>query len=127
MPDMNDSEIRKLFLAAGHEQPGRDLTDRILSRVAIARIAEPTVVPPLIGKWGWACISSAAVLISLATFLSSGTSAIIPAQPYLNSVSAWLSQVRLPDGPWPQWVIGGSLLALFFAVLMQRIDRGVRA
>jgi len=35
--------------------------------------------------------------------------------------------MRLPEGQWPQWVIGSSLLALFFALLMRKAERGAAA
>ncbi|MBK7944531.1 MAG: hypothetical protein IPJ85_04130 [Flavobacteriales bacterium] len=126
MPEMNDNDLRKLFQAVGHAQPERDLSDRIMARVAVTRIAEPTVVPPLIGKWGWAGIAGAAVFIIAAAFMTSGTSAT-STLPYADTIMSWFSQKRLPEGQWPQWVIGSSVLALFFALLMRKVERRATA
>jgi len=123
---MNDNDLRKLFQAAGHARPERDLTDRVMARVAVTRIAEPTVVPPLIGKWGWAGIAGGTVLIIAAALTTSGNSAT-PTLPYADTVISWFSQMRLPEGQWPQWVIGSSVLALFFAVVMRKVERSATA
>lgn len=124
---MNDRDLRKLFQAAGHDQPARDLTDRIMAQVAVTRIAQPTVVKPLISKWGWAGIAAGAALLLLAALLASGPATAEPALPYVGAIADWFSRMRLPAGQWPQWVIGSSLLALFFAVLTRRAERGQTA
>lgn len=126
MPDLHDSEFRKLFQQAGHAKPERDLTQRIMARVAVSRIAEPTAVPPLIGKKGWIWVAVAASLVVAAAIMTSATITPASVVPYLGSISAFLSKSNFIEGPLPQWLIGGSLLALFFSLLIQRIERGVR-
>lgn len=121
---MNDQQLRKLFQAAGHDQPARDLSERILARVAVTRIAQPTAVRPLIGAWGWAGIGLVAVLLVVAALMAGGAPETTPAMPYAAAISERLSAIRLPSGAWSQWLIGSSLLALFFAMLMRRAEHG---
>lgn len=121
---MNDQQLRKLFQAAGHDQPGRDLTERIMAQVAVTRIARPTVVRPLIGAWGWAGLGAAAGLLVVVALTAGGAPASTPALPYAAAISERLGAIRLPSGAWPQWLIGGSLLALFFAALMRKAEQG---
>ena len=124
---MSENDLRKLFQAAGHAVPERDLTDRIMARVAVTRAADPTPVPPLIGKWGWAGIAGVAFLVvAIATGIS-GAPAASPSVPYAQPIIDWLGALRLPEGQWPQWVIGASVLALFFAVLVRKAERSVPA
>lgn len=124
---MNENDLRKLFQAAGHAAPGRDLTDRIMARVAVTRIAEPTPVPPLIGKWGWAGIAGLAVFIVVLAAIVPGSSAASSSLPYAEPIANWLAQLKLPEGQWPQWVIGSSFLALFFAALVRKAERTATA
>lgn len=121
---MNDQQLRKLFQAAGHDQPGRDLTERIMAQVAVTRMAQPMVVRPLIGRWGWAGLAAGAALLMLAALLASGPATAVPALPYASAIADWFSRMRMPAGQWPHWAIGSSLLALFFAALMRKAEHG---
>lgn len=121
---MNDRDLRKLFQAAGHDHPARDLSERILARVAVTRIAQPAAVRPLIGAWGWAGLGAAAALLVAAALMAGGAPDTTPAMPYAAAISERLSAIRLPSGAWPQWLIGSSLLALFFAALMRKAEHG---
>jgi hypothetical protein len=124
---MNEPQLRKLFRAAGHDQPARDLTERIMSRVAVTRIAQPTMVRPLISAWGWAGVGVAAMLLLVAALMAGAAPATTPAMPYAAAISERLGAIRLPSGAWPQWLIGSSLLALFFAVLLRKAEHGPAA
>lgn len=124
---MSENDLRKLFQAAGHTGPERDLTDRILARVAVTRIADPTPVQPLIGKRAWAGIAGTALLVLAIAAGLSGAPAATPTVPYAQPLIDWLGALRLPEGQWPQWVIGASGLALFFAALVRKAERNVPA
>ena len=124
---MSENDLRKLFQAAGHAGPERDLTDRIMARVAVTRIADPTPVPPLIGKRAWAGIAGVAFLVVAVAAGLSGAPAASPSLPYAQPISDWLGGLSLPEGQWPQWVVGASVLALFFAALVRRAERSVSA
>lgn len=124
---MSENDLRKLFQAAGHTGPERDLTDRIIARVAVTRIADPTPVPPLIGKRAWAGIAGTALLVLAIAAGLSGAPAATPTVPYAQPLIDWLGALRLPEGQWPQWVIGASGLALFFAALVRKAERNVPA
>lgn len=124
---MSENDLRKLFQAAGHAGPERDLTDRIMARVAVTRIADPTPVQPLIGKRAWAGIAGTALLVLAIAAGLSGAPAATPTVPYAQPLIDWLGALRLPEGQWPQWVIGASGLALFFAALVRKAERNVPA
>lgn len=123
MPEMNDNDLRKLFQAAGHAKPGRDLTDRIMARVAVTRIAEPVVVPPLISKRAWVTIAIAAGIFVLCAVSLSGPGGTSHALPWMDRLLDGVSRLQVPEGAWPQWTIGLSVLALFFALLGQYTER----
>ena len=53
MPELSETDLRKLFQVAGHQAPASDLTDRIMARVAVAPIVRLTVATPLISKRAW--------------------------------------------------------------------------
>jgi hypothetical protein len=125
MPEMNDNDFRKLFQTAGRIVPKRDLADRIMARVAVTRVADPTPVPPLISKRGWTGIAGMALLVVTIAATISGSPAAAPSLPYADTITNWLSELKLPEGQWSQWVIGASFLALFFAVLMRKAERSV--
>ncbi|MBL7982203.1 MAG: hypothetical protein JNL52_10405 [Flavobacteriales bacterium] len=62
MPDPKD-ELHHLFRAAGHSGPDRDLTDRIMARVAVTPILRPTPVKPILGRTAWMAIGALAALV----------------------------------------------------------------
>jgi hypothetical protein len=123
MPEMNDNDLRKLFQAAGHAKPERDLTDRIMARVAVTRIAEPVVVAPLISKRAWVTIAIVASLFVFSALSYPGLGGTSPSIPWMDGLLDGLSRLRMPEGAWPQWTIGLSALALFFALLGHYTER----
>lgn len=128
MPEMSDNDLRKLFRAAGHAAPTRELSERIMARIAVTRIAESTAVPPLISRKGWVGIGGAVLVLSIGLLLgASGSSASYQPLPILDELLAWLKGLQLPAGQWPQWVIGASMLALLFAVLDRVAERRTAA
>ncbi|MBK9176108.1 MAG: hypothetical protein IPM46_07190 [Flavobacteriales bacterium] len=128
MPEMSDNDLRKLFQAAGHGAPSRDLSERIMARVAVTRIAEPTAVQPLISKRGWAGIAGAVLLLSIGLMLGTSASSVsYQPLPILDEMLVWMKGLQLPAGQWPQWVIGASLLAMLFVVLDRVAERRAAA
>ncbi|MBK9147910.1 MAG: hypothetical protein IPM12_08865 [Flavobacteriales bacterium] len=123
MPEMNDNDLRRLFQAAGYAKPERDLTDRIMARVAVTRIAEPVVVPPLISKRAWVTITIAAGLFVLCAVSLSGLGGTSNSLPWMDRLLDSVARFKMPDGAWPQWTIGLSVLALFFALLGNYTER----
>jgi hypothetical protein len=126
MPEMNDNDLRKLFQAAGHAKPERDLTDRIMARVAVTRIAEPVVVAPLISKRAWVTIGIATGLFVLCALSLSGLGGTSTSLPWMDRLLDSVVQLKMPEGAWPQWTIGLSGLALFFALLGHYTERRMR-
>lgn len=122
MPELNDDQLRKLFQAAGHSAPSMDLTSRIMAQVSVTSIARPVVAPPLIGRWGWAGIAAAILVVVIAGSFSApgfNTSAV----PYLDGLMRLVADLQLPAGNWPKWMIGASACAMFFLVIDQRLSR----
>ena len=114
MPELNENDLRKLFQVAGHQAPTRDLTDRIMARVAVTPIIRLSIVQPLISKRAWIISGLCLIgLVLLITFFPSGADQ--PASPVSNLVTAaygTISEIRLPKGSWPIWtsMAAGSLL-----------------
>lgn len=119
---MNDRDLKDLFHAAGRLAPRRDLSEQVMAQVAVTRIAEPTAVPPLIGKAGWIAIGLGAIVVLLLALSASGGSTAGDALPWAPAVE-WFTRLQLPTGQWPQWLIGASVLALFFALLSRRAEQ----
>lgn len=120
MPEMNDSELRGMFKAAGHTVPDHDLSSRIMARVSVTRLAAPTLVTPLISKRGWIAIGSLFAVLAAGVAAFCGTTAASP----LAELAAHLPNgFHVPEGPWPQWAIGASLLALFFVLVAKHAEQ----
>lgn len=98
MPEMNDNDLRKLFQAAGHAKPERDLTNRIMARVAVTRIAEPVVVAPLISKRAWVTIAIATGLFFLCALSLSGLGGTNPSFPWMDHLLDGVAQLKMPEG-----------------------------
>lgn len=124
MPEMNDNELRGMFKAAGHAVPDHDLSSRIMARVAVTRLAGPTLVTPLISKRGWVTIGALFMALIGGVVAFNGTTAASP----LAELAAHLpGGFHVPEGPWPQWAIGASLLALFFVLVAKRAEQNSAA
>ena len=115
-------DLDRLFRKAGHHMPATDLTARIMARVAVTPMARPVPVRPLIGRWGW--MAMAAALLGLLVFvLGMGTSPTgSPPVLYLTPWLERLGDLRPPQGEWPLWITGASVLAFLFVVIDQAMD-----
>lgn len=124
MRELDDKDLRKLFHLAGHHAPKEDLAARIMARVSVAPIARPSEPAPLIGRWGWVGMGVTLAVLVVAAILSpngAGTASV----PYLDHILAILSDLRLPQGDWPKWMIGASLVTFVF-VALDRLLSGMR-
>ena len=118
MAELYDQDLDRLFRHAGHKEPVSDLTERIMSRVAVTAIIRPTKVKPLIGKWGWG-----AILLCSLSFVGL-VLALAPAQgmsisPIMTVPGTWLNGFALPSlpsGNWPVWLAGASACVLLFTL-----------
>ena len=120
MPELNDNDLRKLFRAAGRSKPGIDLTDRIMSRVAVTPIHRPLEVKPLIGKAGWFAIGALIALI-VVVLINMGTSSA--ENSLLDPINYKLSQIQLPAfSLQAQWLYWSAAIA-GFAFLYSLMDR----
>lgn len=122
MPELNERDLHKLFKAAGHHAPDSDLTARIMARVAVSPIHRPTPAKALIGFRGWMLIAALLALPLLAAFLA-GPATAAPATGPLASLWEQLSQLQLPAGPWPAWLIGASCVALMLVAMDHYLSR----
>ncbi len=122
MTELSDNDLRKLFQMAGHASPDRDLTDLIMARVAVTRIAEPVYVAPLISKRTWAVIALCIMLLIAGVFSISSSGLASPSHPWGDGLVDALGRMKLPEGAWPQWTIGLSALSLLFAVLVRKAE-----
>lgn len=123
MRELNDDHLRKLFQSQGHDAPAHDLTARIMARVAVTPIARPTPARPLIGTSGWVAITAGAMALLGLSLLLGATSGHAPASAdaMLDAMRSW----QLPQGSWPQVMIGGSILVLLFFALDRTLNRSM--
>ena len=124
MPELNENDLRKLFRAAGRAEPGIDLTDRIMARVAVSPIHRPLEVKPLIGKAGWFAIGSLILLIVLVLMNLVGTSS---ESSLLDPIHRELSRIQLPvfslQAQWIYWSAAIAGLAFLYSLMDRILER----
>jgi len=123
MPELHDKDLDTLFRAAGHHRAGDDLAARIMARVAVTPIHRPVPTPPLIGRWGWIIIGVLLAMPVVAVLLAPSSGGV-PLPTVFSSIGEWLSTVRLPNGQWPLWTLGGSFVAMLLVALDHYLGRG---
>jgi|GEM_PF-1333662 len=115
MPELSENDLPKLFQAAGHQAPPRDLTDRIMARVAVTPIMRRDSAKPLISKRAWLLLGAGFLALTAAVALLPGDAdqATGPATKLFSMLEETTSQLRLPTGSWPIWsamAVGSMLL-----------------
>ncbi len=127
MPELSETDLRKLFQVAGHQAPASDLTDRIMARVAVAPIVRLTVATPLISKRAWITAAlGLGGLVVLVTLLPGNPSPSTgPASNMVAALYESLSGIHVPKGTWPLWTgfTAGSMLLFTWidGTLMRRL------
>lgn len=124
MPELNERDLHEVFRTAGHHAPARDLTDRIMARVAVTPIARPLAVKPVIGTRGW--IGIAAGTAALVAWSALGGTDSAPSA-WTQVVADRVPHFALPAGNWPLWLAIGSGTALLCAYLDTVLRTKVRA
>ena len=129
MPELNDNDLRKLFRAAGRPEPGTDLTDRIMARVAVTPIHRPLEVKPLIGRWGWVgigvvFIGMLVVLLSAAGTGSAGPSILDPLWQQLPRYEGF--RLAIPMGQWTVWAAAAAGCMLLFTLVDRALEKAVK-
>ena len=122
MPELNESDLHKLFHAAGHSAPHANLADRIMARVSVTPMERPTVVEALISVKGWiaAAVLFTFVIFLLAVYGAQGTGAPHPSSTYLSEL---FNRFALPAGHWPLWMAGVAVCLLSLAILDRSLER----
>ena len=116
MPELNDSDLDKLFRTAGHFAPRTSLADRIMARVAVTPLVRSTEVKPLIGKRTWWAIALCAFsLVGILLLIGTAGSSSGPGVGSL--MGELLDRTTPPMGNWPLWVIGVSVCLLMLALM----------
>lgn len=125
MPELHDKDLDTLFRTAGHHRAGDDLAARIMARVAVTPIHRRTPTPPLIGIRGWIGVGVLLALPVLAALLAPASGGVAWPEA-LSPMGEWLSALRLPEGQWPLWTLGGSSAALILVALDHYLGRDQR-
>ncbi len=124
MPDPKD-ELHHMFQAAGHSGPDRDLTDRIMARVAVTPILRPTPVKPILGRAAWVSIGAlAAVVMVIAVLIGQGQEST---GSYTSELFNTLSASLPATGNWALWLAGLSASLLVLAALDRMLAVGRRS
>lgn len=116
MPELNASDLDKLFRTAGHSAPRTNLADRIMARVAVTPLVRSTEVKPLIGKRTWWAIALCAFSL-VGILLLIGTTGSSSGPGVGSLMSELLDRTTPPMGNWPLWVIGVSVCLLMLALM----------
>ncbi len=114
MPEPKD-KLHDLFQAAGHAEPVKDLTDRIMARVAVTPLLRPTPVKPILGRGAWiGIILLTAALLLWGLLGSSGNGGT--SRPVSD---AWhmVSSALPASGNWALWLTGLSASLLVLAAM----------
>lgn len=127
MPELDENDLRKLFRSAGHHAPGRDMTARIMARVAVTPMTRLDITKPLISKQAWlgAGIGLAVLIGAIAVLPHEPGPADGPMATVLSTVQERLSRFTVP-GSWLTWgaiTLGGLL---FLSVLDGTLMRASR-
>ncbi|MFN6116036.1 MAG: hypothetical protein ACK46G_08305 [Flavobacteriales bacterium] len=124
MPDPKD-ELHHLFQAAGRTGPDRDLTDRIMARVAVTPLLRPTPVKPILGRGAWIGIIIMTVVVLVWGLLGSGHAEATdgPVSEALRTISATLPAT----GNWALWLAGLSASLLVLAAVDRALARRHRS
>ena len=122
MPELNERDLHKLFHAAGHSAPRKGLADRIMARVSVTQIEQPTVVESLISVRGWITIVALiSALMIVLVFI--GWQSTVHKADSSTFVSDLFSDFTLPGGRWPFWMAGLSACLLFLALLDRALEQ----
>jgi hypothetical protein len=116
MPELNASDLDKLFRTAGHSAPRTNLADRIMARVAVTPLVRSTEVKPLIGKRTWWAIALCAFSL-VGILLLIGTTGSFSGPGLGSLMGELLDRATPPLGNWPLWVIGVSVCLLMLALM----------
>jgi hypothetical protein len=128
MPELNDNDLRKLFRKAGRPEPGIDLTDRIMARVAVTPIHEPLEVKPLIGRTGWILIAFIVIAIVSLLINTYFTGTAVNEPSVLDPL--WRSlpdlRIRIPFGQWTIWTAAAGALILLCTLMDKVLEKAVK-
>ncbi|MBL7964990.1 MAG: hypothetical protein JNM31_14240 [Flavobacteriales bacterium] len=119
MAEPRDTDLRHLFQQAGYHDPSRDLTSRIMARVAVTPMMQPSVVRPLIGKWGWVAIGTAMAGLLVYALISAPAGI----DPNGGLVKQLMPTFQLPQGAWPVWLMAASGCLFLLAVVDRKLAR----
>ena len=116
MPELNASDLDKLFRTAGHSAPRTNLADQIMARVAVTPVVRSSEVKPLIGKGTWLAIALCAFSL-VGILLLIGTTGRSSGPGLGTLMGELLDRGMIPQGNWPLWMIGVSICLLMLAVM----------
>lgn len=121
MLDLNESELDRIFRAAGREQAPDGLHVAVMERILAQ--PEPVAVAPLISlrQGAWAALALAAALIAV-WLLPGGPSAALATGPMERMAGAWAGagQLLLRQLFWLAPAMGAALLFTLADRLLQR-------
>ena len=127
MPDLNENDLIKLFKAAGHRAPERDLTARVMARVAVTPILRLDIARPLISKRAWwgAGVGLAALVVTVALLPHDPGTADGPVSTALALAEERISRISIPTSwlTWTAMTVGGLLFFTWVDATLARSGR----